>query len=392
MLHLINAVVLAAGKSNRFKGQSSKLMTKICGQEMILYPLKLLSRLKLCTTLVVRDLEKELKTLVKDENLGAINFVRQEKVLGTGHAVACTKKLWDNPYVLVLNGDTPLIPDDLIKELIESHQEKNAAVSIVTAFVLSPTGYGRIVEDENGICIVEEKDCGDSERHINKINAGIYLFSRQFLKEHIDLLKDKNAASEFYLTDMIKIASGKGFPVNVVSRSYDEVRGINNLEELWAVEQIKRSDSMRKLMHNGVRFELAQTIHVDNDVQIENGSFIGSGTHLYGNTKIGKNCHISACCILENATVGNNTILHPHTIIKNSKVGVECQVGPFAHIHDNSSVCANTKIGSFTEVSHDNVCPNKETTRPTITPATVCGSKVDCLEHRPSSLNKIAQK
>ncbi|MCK4499320.1 NTP transferase domain-containing protein [Candidatus Babeliales bacterium] len=352
MRQLINAVVLAAGKSKRFRGQVSKIVTKICGREMIVYPLTTLAQLELDTTVVVGKLATNISDIVSRHNIKNVNFAHQKEALGTGHAASCSRPFWEKPHVLVINGDTPLITKDLIEELAHTHISTDAAVSIVTSFVTEPASYGRVIEDKAGIRIIEAKDCSLQQKKINKINAGMYLFKKEFLEKYIDSLETQNAAGEFYLTDLIKIANDNNLKINLVSRSYDEVRGINNLEELWAVEQIKRSEIMRNLMLSGVRFELAQTIHVDVDVQIGDGSFIGNGALLLGKTKIGQNCKVLASSIVENSTIGNDTVIHSHSIVKNSSVGNKCEVGPFANVKEHSKLQDNSTVVSFSEIKN----------------------------------------
>ena len=350
MTKSISAVVLAAGKSSRFKTESPKLLAKICGQKMILYPLQLLKKLSVATTVVVGYKSEEVTKSVRKAEFPKVDFVVQEQQLGTGHAVSCTKHLWDKDLVLIMNGDAPLITEELITDLIETHVKSKATASIASAFVDGSNSYGRVISKDGKIKIVEAKDCTTEEIKEPKINAGIYLFSKDFLKSNVEKLEQNNAAQELYLTDLVSMASDQGFHVNVVSASYDVVRGVNNLEELWAVEQIKRSELMRHWMQQGVRFGLAQNIHIDMGVKIGTGTFIGNGAILIGKIKIGKKCRIHANTIVENSTIGDETVIHANTIVKSSVVGKKCSVGPFAHVQQNSILEDGSKIGNFVEI------------------------------------------
>jgi bifunctional UDP-N-acetylglucosamine pyrophosphorylase / glucosamine-1-phosphate N-acetyltransferase len=356
MTKSISAVVLAAGKSSRFKTESPKLLAKICGQKMILYPLQLLKKLSIATTVVVGYKSEEVVKSIRKAEFPKVDFVVQEQQLGTGHAAACSKHLWDKDLVLILNGDAPLISEELINDLIETHVKSKATASIASAFVDDSNSYGRVISKNGKIKIVEAKDCTTEEIKEPKINAGIYLFSKDFLKSNVEKLEQNNAAQELYLTDLVSMASDQGLHVNVVSAPYDVVRGVNNLEELWAVEQIKRSELMRHWMQQGVRFGLAQNIHIDMGVKIGAGTFVGSSVILIGKIKIGKNCRIHANTIVENSTIGDETIIHANTIVKSSVVGKKCSVGPFAHVQQNSILEDGSKIGNFVEVTRSTIC------------------------------------
>lgn len=355
MNNLVNAVILAAGKSTRFKGQPSKLLAEICGQEMIVYPAKAVAKLGIHAIVVVNENAAPIKNALIKNNVSDVIFATQTEQKGTGHAVAISRAYWDKPLVLVINGDMPLISSDVIQELVDSHIKSNATVSITTSFSTAATGYGRVITENDRIKIVEEKDCTDEQRYSGKINAGLYLFSKDFLEQHIDHLNSENKAHEFYLTDLVEVASNNGMTVNTVSRSFDEVRGVNNLEELWAVEQIQRGKIIRRLMQHGVRFELAQNIHVDNNVEIGDGSFVGSGATIINKTMIGKNCRILAYSVLDNARIGDETTIHSHTVVKDCSIGKQCHIGPFANVRENTFIDDFVTVGNFVEVKRSTI-------------------------------------
>lgn len=358
----LQAVILAAGKSSRFKTNHSKLLEKICGQEMILYITKLLNSFEIQTTLVVGYQRETLETVIKNNHLESINFVHQEQQLGTGHALMCTKELWELNHVLVLNGDVPLITADCIETLYKKHIAQNADISFIVAHNIDPdlNSYGRVVQEGSSIKIVEAKDDTSENSEHCCINAGIYLFKKDFLEKNINEISKSKVTGELYITDLINIASKKGFKVETVSAQVDIIRGINTLKELWAAEQIKRAEIIKNYMENGVRFAFAQNCHIDLNVKIQPGTFIGVGVQIYGNTKIGQNCKIESFTILDNAIIEDDVTVFSHTVIKNSTIGMNSTIGPFAYLHTNSVVNSQVNIGNFVEVKNSSIGTNSK--------------------------------
>lgn len=350
ILENTQAVILAAGKSSRFKTKKSKLLFNICGRTMILYPAKELEALNIPMTLILGHQADEVKQEVLQAAVKNVSFAIQAEQKGTGHAVACSRSMWNKDTILILAGDTPLITKELIHSLLLHHEATNATVSFCSTMVIDPTGYGRVIEDNGAFSIVEEKDCSEEQKTINRINAGIYAISRSFLEENIDKIEKSPKTGEFYLPNLVHMASQQGLTVNAYPVPYDNVRGVNTLQELWSVEQIKRSEFIKYWMSEGVRFELAQSIHIDINVKIGAGSFIGTGVHLLGNTTIGEECFVGAFSILEDSIVGDNTNIHSHSVIQHSVIGKNVHVGPFARLRKDVSLGDNVLVGNFVEM------------------------------------------
>jgi bifunctional UDP-N-acetylglucosamine pyrophosphorylase/glucosamine-1-phosphate N-acetyltransferase len=334
----VQALVLAAGQAKRFKTNTSKLIQKICGQEMILYTTKALQKLNIETTAIVGYQKEDVMDAIKKYHGAFVTFITQDKQEGTGHAVLCSKAVWHKEYILILNGDMPLVTSSIIQQIYEKHKTTNATITLAVAHHIDPSGaYGRIVQTGNKLAIVEAKEfTGEIEDH-PFINAGIYLVNRDFLEAAIATLNRSSVSNEFYLTDIIKIASDADKIVTPVIVPFDCVRGINNFKELWAAEQILRSELINHWMLEGVRFTLPLTNHLDNSVTIGNGSIIQSGVQLFGNTHIGNNCHIHSFSVLNNATIEDNVTILPYTVIDNSTIATNASVGPRAHIHSNET-------------------------------------------------------
>ena len=344
------ALVLAAGKSSRFKTKKSKLLSNICGQEMLLYPLRALEAHNIPITLILGHQAEEVEAAVKAAGVKDVSIILQKEQLGTGHAVLCSQETWDADNILILYGDMPLINKEIIEQLLTEHARSGAAITMSTAYVLDPTGYGRVLEHDGAVEIVEEKNCTPEQRLINCINAGVYVMRKDFLASHITQLHKNAVTGELYLTDLIAMASQEKLGVKTLSVPYDVVRGVNTLQDLWGVEQIKRSEFIKLWMAEGVLFELAQSIHIDMNVKIGAGSFIGTGVHLLGNTVIGEECFVGAFTIIEDSIVAENTTIHSHSVIQHSTIGSNVHVGPFARLRQNVTVGNDVQIGNFVEV------------------------------------------
>lgn len=359
--HNTQAVVLAAGKSSRFKTKKSKLLFSICGRTMVMYPLKALEALDIPSTVVLGHQADAIQDEITKNCSQKINFVIQKEQRGTGDAVATSRAHWQAENILILYGDAPLITQGLISELITTHLANKATITFCTTFVIDPTGYGRVLEKEGKFEIVEEKNCTPEQRHISRINSGVYIMKRSFLEKNIDQIKKNELTGELYFVDLIKMACDQDLKVIAHPVAYDFVRGVNTLQELWEVEQIKRSEFIKHWMAEGVRFELAQSIHIDINVKIGSGSFIGTGAHLMGDTQIGEECFIGAFSIIENSKIGNNTHIQPHSFVQDSSLGEDVKIGPFARLRGNSVIGDDVQIGNFVEIKATSIGSHSRT-------------------------------
>lgn len=375
----LQGVVLAAGKSSRFKTEKSKLATKICGQEMILYCTKLLESLEVPTTLVVGYQREQIEEVVRQAHGDTVNFVLQAEQKGTGHAVQCSRNVWHKEHVLILNGDGPLITPEIIENLAEVHQASGAAISFVTAHNPDPSvvGYGRVITTGNDIKIVEQKHfTGDPQEHCC-LNAGIYIVRTDFLQEVIDTIPENEVTHEWYLTDLVHLACEQGRVVKTVDAPFDRIRGVNTLKELWTIEQIIRYDVISEHMANGVRFSAPQTMHIDLDVHIGAGTVVGCSVHLLNGTRIGTNCRIESGTTLKDALIGNDVTIFQNSMVHNSEVADNALIGPFANIRKNSKIAQNAVIGNFVEVSKSSIGEGTKAKHLAYLGNAVIGSKVN---------------
>ncbi len=239
------AVILAAGKGKRMKSDLPKVLHKINDRPMVHYVIDLAKNVGSEKTILIIGHGKE---LVKDAcKYMDVKFAVQQEQLGTGHAVSMSA---DELYgydgdVLVLSGDVPLLTADTIRELINTQQASGAAATILTSELDDPTGYGRIIRDENNFVrnIVEHKDATPEELTIREINVGIYIFKSVDLFKALKLVRNDNNQGEYYLPDVVPIFLSEGKKVNAVkTNNFNETRGINDIEQLKEAETILNSE------------------------------------------------------------------------------------------------------------------------------------------------------
>ncbi len=348
----LQAVILAAGQAKRFKTGKNKLFATLCGRPLALHITTMLESLNIETALIVGYQKEELTELIQ-ENHDGVQFFTQEQQLGTGHALACSRSGWTKNNILVLNGDMPLVSAALIERLCTEHEQTNAAISFVAAyFEETKHGYGRVITQNGTTHIVEAKDFkGDVETN-RMINAGIYLIDTAFLKANIDNLAQNNVQKEFYITDLVGMASEQNRVVTTVAAPFDEVRGINTIEELWDAERVKQTELIKFWMSQGVRFMKPDTVCLDIMATIGAGTQIGAGAHILGSTVLGKNSTIGEYTRIENVSVGDNTIVRSHCIISDSILQDNVIIEPFVHIHDTSVIENNTHIETFADIQN----------------------------------------
>lgn len=238
----MGVVVLAAGKGTRMKSDIAKVLHKVGGKCMILHVIECAIKIAPDNVHVVvghqaNQVKREINKFFK------VKFAVQEQLMGTGDAVKAALPGLKSEIreVLVVSGDVPLIQESTLKNLVENHQTTQAKISVLAVDLEDPTGYGRIVQDEdnNMICIKEETDADEHEKKIKKINTGIYCFDKKFLVSAIDEIKPDNNQAEYYLTDIVEIAQKRHEKIGVISMNDPgQVMGVNTIEELEKAEYL----------------------------------------------------------------------------------------------------------------------------------------------------------
>ncbi|MFD0693909.1 bifunctional UDP-N-acetylglucosamine diphosphorylase/glucosamine-1-phosphate N-acetyltransferase GlmU [Paenibacillus sp. GCM10027628] len=347
------AIILAAGLGTRMKSSIHKVLHPLCGKPMIRHVTDALKgtgaeRLLMVVGAYAEQIEQELG----DE----VEYVRQERQLGTGHAVMQAREVIGNleGTTLVCYGDTPLVTTDTYQALLTAHRQSGAAVTMLTAFVDNPFGLGRIVRNEAGdvLRIVEEKDASADEKRIREINPGLYCFTNSVLFSALEQVNNRNAQGEYYLTDCIQIILNMGLSVHSVAVSNaNEVLGVNDRVQLAQLTQMLRNTINESHMRNGVTLIDPGTTYIDKTVTIGEDTVIGPGVTLSGFTSIGQACYIGAGSEIETSTLGDRVSIQ-HSIVRDSVIADEASIGPFAFIRPGSVIGKRVKVGDFVEVKN----------------------------------------
>ena len=318
-------VILAGGRGTRMKATLPKVLYPICGRPMINYILETVYSMGIKNITVVTGYKSE---LLKDALNGfkGLKTVKQKKFLGSADAVAQVRSLFKNyrGNIIVLCGDEPLIKAETLQKLVEKHSSLDASLTILTAVIKNPEGYGRIVRDDTSqvVKIVEETSATVFEKAIEEINVGAYCVKAKELFKFLGQVTNDNEKKEYYLTDIVELMQASGLKVgSVTTADAEEALGINSRVELAQAEKILARRTCNKFMHQGVTILDPETTFINPDTKI-----------------------------------GRETIIHPHTVIESGVIiGKDCSIGPFARIRKGSSIDDAVEIGNFGELARAKV-------------------------------------
>ncbi|HZM99781.1 MAG TPA: bifunctional UDP-N-acetylglucosamine diphosphorylase/glucosamine-1-phosphate N-acetyltransferase GlmU [Pyrinomonadaceae bacterium] len=348
---------MAAGLGTRMKSNRAKVLHELGGLPLIAHVSRAAQALEPRSIIaIVGHQAEQVEQAVLAEVGELASFVIQAKQRGTGDAVESARQLLENSdsLVLVLSGDVPMIKVETLKNLIEHHQDSGAACTILSVRLENPTGYGRIIRDDNDSFqkIVEQRDASEEERQVKEINSGIYCFEARDLFRALRKVEPKNDQGEYYLTDVPEIIMASGGEVSVyVHNDAREVYGVNSRAELAEFENLVRRNAIRRLMiEGGVTFIDPSHSYVSAEAQIGRDTIIHPNVTIEGKSIIGENCVIRAGVRITNSRLADNVVVKDHSVIIDSEVGANCSVGPFAHLRMNALLEEKAAVGNFVEV------------------------------------------
>ncbi|NJP08180.1 MAG: bifunctional UDP-N-acetylglucosamine diphosphorylase/glucosamine-1-phosphate N-acetyltransferase GlmU [Leptolyngbyaceae cyanobacterium RU_5_1] len=355
---MVAVAILAAGRGTRMKSDLPKVLHRLGGRSLVewiltnvqdIHPIRQLVIVGYRSNLVT-DALTNLQDL--DQALPQLEFVEQPEQLGTGHAV---QQLI--PYLqgfdgdlLVLNGDVPLLRPQTLKQMLQVHQERQNAATILAAQMPDPSGLGRVFCDQENILqeIVEDRDCTPTQKQNCRINAGIYCFRWADLARVLPKLTTNNDQQEYYITDAVNYLQ----PVTVVDvEDYQEVLGINDRKQLADAYTVLQTRIKDDWMRKGVTLVDPNSITIDDTVELEPDVVIEPQTHLRGKTRICSGSQIGPGSLIENSQIGRQVTVF-YSVVTDSAIAEGTRVGPYAHLRGHTETGSACRIGNFVELKN----------------------------------------
>lgn len=353
----LSVVVLAAGKGTRMRSALPKVLHPIAHKPMVQHVIDTAQQLQPSAVHVIYGHGGDvLQQSLKGQ---AVNFVEQAEQLGTGHAVQqVIPHLASNEKVLILYGDVPLTRLTTLKKLLAAAESTDLALLTVT--LPDPTGYGRIVRDQQGAVsrIVEQKDAKPAELAISEVNTGMMVVHSASLKRWLAQLQNNNVQGEYYLTDIVAMAAAEGVKI-ATSQPADvsEVEGANNRMQLAALERAYQLRQAEQLMISGATLMDPARVDVRGQVSVGSDVVIDANVIFEGNVELADGVVIESNCVLRDCKIGASSRVKSHSVIEGAELAAGCSVGPFARLRPGSVLEQGAAIGNFVEVKNTRMGP-----------------------------------
>ena len=347
----LSVIILAAGQGTRMKSLLPKVMHKLAGKPLLEH-------------VYLRSIELGAKDIHIVFGHGGehlhdycsdfkVEWVLQDEQLGTAHAVQqASPHIEDDHIVLILYGDVPLINSQTLRTLID--KVTTDTISLLTVTLEDPTGYGRIIRNNNEVvAIVEHKDATDEQRLVKEVNTGIMALHAGYLNECLNKIDNDNSQGEYYLTDVIELAVNDGKKVITAqpNNTY-EVEGVNDRIQLSKLERIKQHEMVEMIMAQGVTVADPARIDIRGELSAGNDSFIDINCIFEGKVTLGKNVTIGAGCVISDSTIDDGVVIKPYSVIEQARIEKHAEVGPFARLRPGTLLKDNSKVGNFVEVKN----------------------------------------
>ncbi len=344
-------VVLAAGMGARMKSRLPKVLHRVCGKEMVRYPVELLRRLGVERVVVVASPSnlEALNQLLGDD----VEYVVQPSVAGTGDAMARTAELLGNSAdnILVLGADSPLVQTDTVNVLMTSHFDSSKHMTILVGRAQTPGDLGRVRRDASGQVtgIVEAADEPGPADGSAEVNGGVYCFSTSWLWENLPRIQPSQSG-ELYLTSLVSIGAGNGSQISgVVTPDAAQLQGVNNRVQLAMVEAALRQQINQQWMLGGVTILDPASVFIDADVTIGQDTVILPNTILLGRTTVGEDCEIGPGSMLRDSSVGNRCLVAA-SMLEEAIMEDGADIGPFSHLRPGAYLESGVHVGNFAEI------------------------------------------
>lgn len=357
-------LILAAGQGTRMNSTEPKVLHRVGGRPMLYYLLRLANALKPSAIGVVvghqEDLvRRQVSDSMKDWGLTrGVQFIVQRAQNGSGGAVLDSLNfLKKHQTALVMCGDSPLLTFDSLYALLNTHRLEKGQVTLLSARIANPKGYGRILRSPLGevVRIIEDEQCSPKEATINEINSGTYCFEVPLLVEAIKKLKPQGSKQELLLTDCLEHIRTQGARVSAfLSGNPEEILGVNTRSHLAQAERILNRRMLERLMLSGVTVTDPNHVYVDADVEVGQDTALLPGTILRGKTKIGRECRIGPYTLIEDSSIGNGCSV-TFSQVSSARILEKTNVGPFSHVRPDTVAGPRVRIGNFTEIKNSKI-------------------------------------
>ena len=349
----LTVLVLAAGQGTRMRSKHGKLLHPVAGRPMAVWALDAAAALRpsRVITVVGYQADQVREALVDTGS----EFVLQREQRGTGHAVREGIKALGRGAtgtVLIINGDLPTLRRETLRRLLRRHRDRGAALTLLTANVDDPTGYGRVVRDGSSPRrIVEHRDADATTRAIPEINVGIYCAELADLAPALKRLRPNNAQGEYYLTDAVHdlIDRGKTVVAIVHDGAAEEILGVNNRADLARASATLYARKAEALMTAGVTILAPERTWIDPRARVGRDTTIHPDVHVEGRSVIGEDCIVRPGCRIVDSRIGDGVEIKDHTVMHESRIGDGGEIGPFAHLRPGTRLDRRVRLGNFVE-------------------------------------------
>ncbi|HEV2699905.1 MAG TPA: bifunctional UDP-N-acetylglucosamine diphosphorylase/glucosamine-1-phosphate N-acetyltransferase GlmU [Terriglobales bacterium] len=348
----IAIAIMAAGKGTRLQSKHPKVLNEVGGKSLLAHVIAAARRVVPAQDIfaIIGYQAERVRSAVGDTG---VQFVVQEPQRGTGHALMCARNaLAGYDHVIVLSGDAPLITSATITKLRDFHLQHKPAMTILSAELEDPTGYGRLIRKGKGEvqAVVEEKSCTPAQRKLREINSGFYAFAVQPLFTYIVVLKTDNPHAEYYLTDMAGVfRKAKQKVLAVKAANPAEILGSNTRAELVDLDRKMRREKSMQLMSSGVTIFYPETCVIDADVEVGADTTIEPFVQLLGRTRIGGDCRIRSYSVIKDSQIGDEVMVRPGCILDDARVANGAVLGPYSHLRPGSDIGEGAHVGNFVE-------------------------------------------
>jgi bifunctional UDP-N-acetylglucosamine pyrophosphorylase/glucosamine-1-phosphate N-acetyltransferase len=347
-------VVLAAGEGTRMKSAIPKVLHPVGGRTLVHHAVAAAAELEPAHLAVVVGHGRDQVAAHVAEGAPTATPVVQEQQLGTGHAVQCAlAELPDlDGTVVVTYGDVPLLTADVLRALLEAHAGQGNAVTMLTAHLADPTGYGRILRGDGDevLGVVEQKDATDDQRAVREVNSGVYAFDAAALRDGLARLDTDNVQGELYLTDVVghSVAAGRRVGALAVQDTW-AVEGVNDRVQLAAIHRELNRRTLERWMREGVSVLDPATTWVDADVTLEPEVVLEPNTLLRGSTSVAAGATVGPNCLLVDTEVGAGAEVANATAY-GAVVGPDASVGPYTYLRPGTRLGRGARAGGFVEM------------------------------------------